>query len=852
MKRTITLIALIACLACTTAVHAQYIAVQDTNFGRWLSTHGYASCVTGSNATGWQFDTTCSSAQTAVTLDCSNYFIHDMSLLTYFPNLDSLLCDHNQIDSLPPLPASLSVLQCSQNKLTSIPALPQNLTSLKCYEDSLTGLPILPQSLLYLVCYSNHIAALPALPSNLLSLYAGDNQLSTITNLPLSLLDLEVAYNNLSGLPTLPAGLSFLNCGGNHISSLPALPGTLTQLACYNNLLTSLPPLPSSLFSLYCQSNQLSALPALPSGMFNLTCGNNPLYTLPSLPASLYDIDCSEDSLSALPPLPAGLVSLWCPYNHLTSLPAFPDSLTGLNCTNNPQLYCLPHIPAQVMSNFFIGGTGIRCLPNRFSAVQFDYDPSNMPLCDASSGCDFYYTIAGNVHNDSMATCDLDSLSPGRPIYNMKVQLKQNGQVLQQFYTFTSGEYSFDAPPLNNYTVEIDTTALPMILTCPASGVRPVSLTATDSIEPHQNFGMVCPATADYGAVLMYANRFRPSFTTPVLITGGSFAEILYGADCGIGMPGTITTTISGPASYVSPLLSALTPSSVSGQTLTYTVADLNTLRFGDLDIVLVTDSFATLGSSVCITTIISPSTPDARPSDDTITYCWPVINSHDPNHKDVSPSTYARSGDWLTYTIHFQNTGSDTAYYVSIKDTLSQYVDAASFKYIGSSHKPNISLRGNAMEFDFPKINLVDSATNAPLSEGWIQYKVKAKANLPLNTQIKNTAYIVFDYNPAIITNTALTTVDTVAHPLSIPTMSAGSRIALYPNPNAGTFTLTTSRSIGNSYIIYDMLGNIIKHDAITSDVQAIDMSGAAAGVYTLSVKGIQTSQPVRFVVVK
>jgi hypothetical protein len=152
-------------------------------------------------------------------------------------------------------------------------------------------------------------------------------------------------------------------------------------------------------------------------------------------------------------------------------------------------------------------------------------------------------------------------------------------------------------------------------------------------------------------------------------------------------------------------------------------------------------------------------------------------------------------------------------------------------------------------MEFTFPKINLVDSATNPPLSEGWIQYKVRSKSNLPLLTQIKNTAYIYFDNTPAIVTNTTVNTVDTVASPLGIVHITDGSSLHLYPNPNTGTFTLLTAGTTHSDYTITDMLGAVIQQQPITTDRQTIDLNTAPAGVYTLSVKG---SQPLRFVIVK
>ncbi len=264
-------------------------------------------------------------------------------------------------------------------------------------------------------------------------------------------------------------------------------------------------------------------------------------------------------------------------------------------------------------------------------------------------------------------------------------------------------------------------------------------------------------------------------------------------------------------------------------------------------------DSSAVLGSQVCVFTTVTPATPDANPTNDTMTRCFTISNSWDPNHKDVYPTAIPQAGDWLTYTIEFQNTGTDTTYLVVVRDTLSPYVDASSFQYIASSHKAVVQLFGNAMVFTFPKINLVDSATNAPLSEGWIQYKVKTNTNLTPQSQITNTAYIYFDINPAVVTNTTTTMLDTAATgPSGISHISDAGSIWLYPNPNKGSFTLQTSNATHSDYIITDMLGHVIMQQTITADRQAIDMASAAAGVYTLSVKGASASRQLRFTVVR
>ena len=70
---------------------------------------------------------------------------------------------------------------------------------------------------------------------------------------------------------------------------------------------------------------------------------------------------------------------------------------------------------------------------------------------------------------------------------------------------------------------------------------------------------------------------------------------------------------------------------------------------------------------------------------------------------------------------------------------------------------------------------------------------------------------------------------------------------INLYPNPNNGSFTLTTSGS--GDYTITDMMGNVITLGPITSSTQQIAIPSAVDGVYMLLVKD---AKPIRFVVMR
>lgn len=695
-------------------------------------------------------------------LDCSYNYVGNLNqqLSNVLQYLD---CNNNIIQFLPPLPTSLEYLNCSQNRQNT--AYP------------LSSLPALPPRLRHLDCSQNNIHALPSFSDSLRYIDVNDNFfIDTIPVLPALLEYLNCSKDRIAALPPLNSTLRQLIChtqtiwdtsqAGHHgLFSLPALPSGLMVLDCNTNSLDSLPNLPLSLDTLWCNNNRVNAIPALPAHLIDLRCSSNNLTVLLTLPATLRVLDCSLNHLTSLPPLSPDLVELYAQANDIASLSYLPQGIKSLALSQNTSLSCLPRIYQNRLDLFYISGTHIQCMPNRISVYpgRCDIRLDSLPLCDASTGCEFYYNAAGNVHMDTSMSCTLDSIYPGSAVANMKVQLRQGGNVIEQFYTFGSGGYSFKTPSLSNYTITLDTARLPISVTCPQSGARAIALSPADSVKKYESFGMQCSGI-DYGIVSMIAGRFRPATVGTMHITAGNMARLLYHAPCGGGVSGTVTISWDNAVTYAGPAPGALTPTTVSGQSLTYNVADLDALTAGSLDILVAIDTYAIAGSYSCFTVSATASQPDVNTTNNTATICERLVNSWDPNYKDVSPEMlHTTTGDWLTYTIHFQNTGSDTAYLVVLKDTLSQYVDAASFQYLASSHHAVIQLDHNAMTFTFPHINLVDSATNPPLSEGWIQYRVRANSNLPNGTAINNTAYIYFDLNPAVVTNTATTTVQLV-----------------------------------------------------------------------------------------
>jgi uncharacterized repeat protein (TIGR01451 family) len=812
-------------------------------------------------------------------LSCEN------NQLTILPNLPvtllQLICHHNQLISLPSLPSSIEYINCVNNKITSLPILPSSLLTLNCTKNKIASLPSLPKAMLTLWCDWNLLPSLPSLPDSLTTLFVSNNALVSLQSLPSSLRSLGCAYNQLTSLPSLPDSLKYIYCAANQLSLIPDLPSTLEDLYFENNSVDSIPFLPSTLINLDCGQNQLIKLPTLPNTLLKLDCGNNLISILPQLPTSLGELFCNGNKIKTLPPLPnslkllycqlnlidslpylpINLENLYCAYNKIAKIPILPQNLIQLDCgnnninvlpqipkhtswlicENNPNLSCLPN-KVDSIHILNILGTNIHCMPNRFPCDFYDINPNLLPICDATSGCNSFSNISGNVHQDTVVDCFTDSLQPGHGFSNIKLQLSTNGQVVQQAYAYNLGEYSFDLDSLTSYDISIDTASLPFTIACPNSKNRSIVLSSLDSVFNHQDFGLQCKG-ADIGVQSIYG-RFRPTWNSEVVIKAGDINRFLYDANCATNISGTVTTTFTGAVQYVSPAIGSLTPV-VSGNTLTYMVNDFSSLSAGSFNVILHTDTNAAMGSQVCISTVVNSSTADFNLTNNNLTQCFEVVNSFDPNAKEVYPKTIKESGDWLTYTIHFQNTGNDTAYNVFLRDTLSASLDAESFQYLASSNKAGIQIIGNHVVFLFYNINLPDSATNPKGSEGWVQFRIKTKKNLPLGTAVKNQAAIYFDLNPAIYTNVASTNITNGIEEVS------ELNFTLYPNPNAGQFNLIIPAILTNSKLtISDVLGRVVVEQIINREDEIISLRENITGIYFATINKEQFRKTIKFMV--
>ncbi len=217
------------------------------------------------------------------------------------------------------------------------------------------------------------------------------------------------------------------------------------------------------------------------------------------------------------------------------------------------------------------------------------------------------------------------------------------------------------------------------------------------------------------------------------------------------------------------------------------------------------------------------------------------ILTSYDPNDKAVTPAGvqdehYTLIADAeLEYKIRFQNTGTYPAQNVIIEDTLSSFLDPATFHLVAASHAVEYAIRGNAVEFIFSNIQLPDSTANEPESHGFVKFSIRPFADISDNTVINNTAFIYFDFNPAVETNTVTNTMVNVI-PVSTTNPSLNkAAVKVYPNP-AQDFAvfevLDASYKDNLRFKLYDALGRIVQ-DKNVDPTFTVSREAFNSGVY-------------------
>ena len=815
---------------------AQWYAVPDTNFRKALDSLGYSPCM---NAAKDSINSNCSLVQNTRSLNLFNRRIHRLDGILAFGMLNYLDCSYNTIDSIGLLPDSINFLKCSYCQTSTFGSkLPKKLTDLHCNNNYLGMLPPLPDSLYIIECSDNFLHSLPLLPKRIHDIIVQSNYLDSLPNLPVSLERLVCDNNRLYSLPPIPSQLKELFCGNNFIHQLPTLPTTIIRLECWVNPIHSLPnPLPPNIIDLECSNDSLSVLPNLPNSLQTLIFSSNNIHYMPNLPSSLKQLDCESNPLYQLPIiLPKNLIDLYCGGDSLTALPILPDSLKNLSCIQN-NILCLPKLPAGLTSFYF--DTIIHCLPNAIHPNLYSSNFPSTPLCSSTNpnSCPLFSGISGKLYLDYNQNCVDDSSD--EVISNVNVRLLDTANnVLQTTNTNVGGWYSFNVTPTQKFIIKVDTASVPFHITCPLADTLQANITTTDSIAANKNFAFNCPNGFDVGVQSIYANTdFNPTHNTTLNIAAGNLFKRFGVSGCSSGTTFNIAVKMSGKVHYQANAgLIAPTFISANNDSLYWSNVAMGADLYNSFIINCKTDSTANAGDVVCFYANVTPTSGDIDSLNNNASQCFVVTTSHDPNYKEVSPiNAEAFKQEWLTYTIHFQNTGTAPAHNINVLDTLDSNLEPGTITLLNSSHPTIMQTVGNVARFIFANINLPDSTQDKLHSNGFVQFKIKHKPNLPQGTNIKNTGYIYFDYNSAVVTNTT----ETKNIVTGINVVIANNDLKIYPNPTNHSTVISLQYAVNHATIqLINLLGETVLTKTNQSGNQFIlDLVNQPQGIYFIEV---------------
>lgn len=763
---------------------------------------------------------------------------------------------------------NISRLSCSNNDITSIGGI-ENFTNLKILGFSNQSMETFNLSNLInleeLFCYQNNTSnlVLSNLP-NLKYLICSNNNMTTLDVSGLSGLEiLDCGYNNLSQL-NLPSGLKDLRTNVNQLTSLDlSALSNLQSLSCTNNNLSYLNITNlTHLNSINCNTNLLTtlALNGLDS-LASLNCRDNLLTSINIDGApNLAGLDCTNNSLTTLDfSTNHNVISIYASNNNLTTLDISGCySLSLLNCntnqlssidiSNSPYLHVLDAGYNQLeylnIRNGYVHNPGDN--PFWINISTLNPNPPTLYVCvDEDEYPGTIEIIQGMAPNTlispycTFSPAGIHTVLSGTVRYDVDNNGCNNNDVTVPFFkipiSFGMIAGAFIADITGNYSVPLKEDLYTIFPINPNP--------AYYSIDP-QNITLSIPNTP--GAVtqdfcisaLGVFNDLEISIipTSPAQPGFDATYRLIYKNKGTTALTGATTLDYTGDImDYVS---STVIPDNIGENTLTWNFTNLQPFEERVIDIIININSPAVnIDDELIFTAAINTVETDETPLDNIHSLNQIVVGSFDPNNKTCVEGTRIHpdmAGEYVTYLIRFENTGTNHAKNIVVKDVIDpEKFEISSLMPLPGSHTYFTKIKGDTAEFIFENIMLpgIPSETRY----GYIAFKIKTKATLQPNESFSNTASIYFDYNSPILTNEAVTE---FVYPLGTEDFDFNKSITIYPNPAENTLYLNNTANLTLEAVeVHNLLRQAVILATGTTNLTSIDISSLAAGTYIVKV---------------
>lgn len=420
-----------------------------------------------------------------------------------------------------------------------------------------------------------------------------------------------------------------------------------------------------------------------------------------------------------------------------------------------------------------------------------------------------YHLLRGSIYVDTIANCVMDSTEPRVPMGYVLLSSPYSGAVVN-----SDGFFQLLVPL--NVSASGNLQYFPFFpvdsIACPASGLIPISVSGSipnnlDGL----NFGLTYSDSCPKLSTHTFQGWSRPCFPSKTMVNVRNYTPFpAQNVSVNIFLD-SLQTLTNVAVDGVNSAFSIISPNEI--------VVNLGTLGAFSLKTIVVNHEIscnATWGDTVRVGAFANYSPANCVDSTysfsetfRTVTYSW------DPNNKETNwpLGENIDANDELFYTINFQNTGNDTAFTITLVDTLPAGLDPLTLIPLGASHPYTVSMLGNNIfKFVFANILLPDSNVNEPESHGFVNFSVKQlPGNLP-GTIIQNKAAIYFDFNAPVITNY---TYNIIPLPVKLEEIqSSDGLVNVFPNPFNSVTRFSFSPELANSKLeisIMDLTGRLV-----------------------------------------
>jgi hypothetical protein len=438
----------------------------------------------------------------------------------------------------------------------------------------------------------------------------------------------------------------------------------------------------------------------------------------------------------------------------------------------------------------------------------------------------FCRTLPIRFYADNNADCNYN-IATEPPIFQPITMAVDSAGVPIDTVSATSGlNYYAYGPPGTIYNFTAIELMPGVAITCPALGVITDTLSATNN--PPKNVGMQCTGTPGFDLQLYATGRVGFHRFSGMVIANNTYCTPTMGA-----LTMHMNPHYTSQASYYPP------PISIAGNDVTWNVSNLSSILSNPAVFYANMEGVGPIGDTLCTPYDIVPTTGDMNPVDNVIIHCDTITGSYDPNYVAVSPEGCLQPNvTKLTYTVHFENTGNDTAFNISVLDTIPDYLNVMSLRMLTASAAMNIGISKSGgytvARFDFLHINLLDSSHHGQC-EGMFVYTINLKNGLPNNTQISNRAGIYFDDNAVVMTNSAE---NVTGCPTSVHNVKKADDVQIYPNPADNDFIITASNTY-TTFSLTNVFGDVVLQQPLQPKQTKVDIRNLPAGVYYLTLHG-------------